>query len=78
VADVESITSFQAGCGKKPSDDESGIMNSRASVTTAPDYGNGKDQIHASTHDGGRRLSGNGVAGLKTSGLNDRDDETAD
>jgi hypothetical protein len=54
VTNVESITSFQAGCGKKPSDDESGIINSRASITTAPDYGNGKDQIHASTHDGGR------------------------
>jgi hypothetical protein len=27
VADVNLITSFQAGCGKKPSMDESGIIN---------------------------------------------------
>jgi hypothetical protein len=54
-------------------------MSALLVTRTAQDYANSNDEIHATKNDNGQgRGSSNAVAGLKITGLNDSDDETAE
>jgi hypothetical protein len=58
---------------------ERSVSSTIASVTTELDYGNVNDNMYATTgYDDGSLVRSNGIAGLKTTGMNDSDHETGD